>query len=382
MTARRLRRALVLVPSAGLGGAEVMTAVLARALAAEGAELHLAIEPALQPGFAAMLGPELADAVSAAPLSWREAETVEQNCRRQAAFVAAHIPTIRPDVALIPLPWPTHGLGFFPPLAEAGVPALAIAHLAPEELEPGMPEAARATRRGTVAWAAVSAPLAGRLAACFGLPPEQVAVVPNGIPLPIIAPGARDAARRAKRDLLDLAPAAPLLVFAGRLEPKKGADLLPGLALALRDRAGATIAVLGQGVLGEVLAQHPAAEPGGPLRLRGHVRDVDAWLLAADALLLPSRLEGMPLVFLEAAARRCPVIATRAALEAFGDAAWDLAALAEDDMVSALTDQAVATLIASGAVRPRVEAAFQRVSAWDEPAMLRQYLGLLRAMLA
>ena len=383
---RRLRRALVLLPSAGLGGAEAMTAVLARALAADGVELHLATEPALEPGFAAMLGPALADAVSAAPLGWREDEPPAQILRRQAAFAAARILTFRPDLALIPLPWPTHDLGFLPPLAEARVPTLCIAHLAPAEPEPDMAELARGAPLGAARWAAVSAPVAARLASCLGLDPAQVTVVPNGVPVPSLPPGARAAARRAKRDLLGLSPEAKLLVAAGRLEPKKGADLLPGLALSLRERLGATVAALGEGPLAEALAAHrataaTAAPDGAPLRLLGRVGDVGAWLLAADALLLPSRLEGMPLVFLEAAARRCPVVATEAALEAFGEAAFDLAAIAPDDAVSGLTDQAVATLIAPAAARLRVEAAFLRASAWDEGAMLRRYLGLLRAML-
>jgi glycosyltransferase involved in cell wall biosynthesis len=115
----------------------------------------------------------------------------------------------------------------------------------------------------------------------------------------------------------------------------------------------------------------------------GRVDDVGDWLLAADALLLPSRLEGCPLVFLEAAARRCPVVATEAALEAFGEAAWDMAALAPDDMAPALADQAVAVLTAPEAGRRlRVDAAHARALAWDEAAMLRRWRAVLRAAAA
>jgi glycosyltransferase involved in cell wall biosynthesis len=383
---RRLRRALVLLPSVALGGAEVMTAVLARALSAEGLEMDLAIEPELLPGFAAMLGPTLADSASAAPLGWRKEETETQNLRRQGAVAAARIMTVRPDVAILPLPWPTHGLGFLRPLAEARVPTLAIAHLAPEEPEPGMEVLARAAPRGgRLAWAAVSPAVAARVAALYGIPTAEVAVVPNGVRLPRLTPEARDRARRDRRDRLLLPRDAPLFLAIGRLEPKKGADLLPGLALALRDRLGrhTRLVVLGDGPMAEALAEHPAAAPGhGPLRLVGQVGEVGEWMLAADALLLPSRLEGHPLVFLEAAARRCPVVATRAALEGLGEAAWDLAAITEDDMVAGLTDHAVATFIAPSAARLRVEAAFAAAARWDEAAMLRRYLGLLRAVAA
>ncbi|WP_158295586.1 glycosyltransferase [Crenalkalicoccus roseus] len=374
---RRLRRLLALLPSAGLGGAEAVTATLLRALAAEGVALHIAIESAWREGFAAMLGPGLAAAVAAAPIGWREAEAPERNLERQALFAAARLRAARPDAVLVPLPWPTHGLGFLAPLAAAGVPALAIAHLAPREPEPEAAALARAAPRGRLAWAAVSAPVAERLAACLGLPPGVVRVVPNGVAAPPPAPGARAAARRAKRALLGLPVEAPLFLFAGRLEPKKGADLLPGLAAALAERCGATLAALGEGPLRPALER----QAGAALRLPGRVADVGEWLFAADALLLPSRLEGCPLVFLEAAARRCPVVASAAALEAFGEAAWDLAAIAAEGAVSALADQAAAILAAPEAARRRAEAAWRHAMAWDEQAMLGQYRSLLRAIL-
>lgn len=387
MTApRRLRRALILLPSMALGGAEVMTATLARFLAAEGIALDIAIEPSLLPGFATMLGPALADSLSAAPLGWRQEEPDAQNLRRQGAIAAARIMTVRPDAAILPLPWPTHGAGFLGPLAEARIPTLAISHLAPEEPEPGMAALAQAVPcPPSVAWAAVSPVIAARIAALYGGPASAIAVVPNGVAIPRLAPEARDRIRRVRRDLLLLPRDAPLFLTVGRLEPKKGTDLLPGLALALRDRLGrhARVVALGDGPMAETLAAHPAAAPGhGPLRLLGQVDDVGEWMLAADALVLPSRLEGHPLVFLEAAARRCPVVAMRAALEGLGEAVWDLAAIAEDDMASGLTDHAVATFIAPSAARLRVAAAFDAVRRWDEAAMLRRYHGLLRAIVA
>jgi glycosyltransferase involved in cell wall biosynthesis len=112
------------------------------------------------------------------------------------------------------------------------------------------------------------------------------------------------------------------------------------------------------------------------------VADVGDWMLAADALLLPSRLEGCPLVFLEAAVRHCPVIASAAALEAFGDAAWEIAALAPDDAASVLVDQAAALLAAPGHAALIAAAAHARALAWDEAAMLDRLFGLLRGAVA
>jgi glycosyltransferase involved in cell wall biosynthesis len=376
---RRLARVLVLLPGSDVGGAEAHTAWLARSLAAGGLGVTLAIDAPLRGRFAALLGREAAAGLEPAPIAWDAKQSVEANQNRQAEAAADLIAAARPDAAILPLPWPTHGLGLQRALAEAGVPALVVAHLAPFEPEPDGLAAARALRPGPAAWVAVSQPVAERLAACFALPPGAVSVVPNGVHVPPEDPRRRAAARAAKRDLAGVAGGAPLFVFAGRLEPNKGADLLPALAERLHAATGGGVAVLGSG---KPLRgwDGAAALPG--LHAIGHVPDVPDWLLAADALLLPSRLEGCPLVFLEAAARRCPVVAAPAALEAFGDAAFAMAAVAQEGSAAAIADRALAAFAEPAATRRRVEAAYAFAAAHDVGAMLRQYAGLLRAAAA
>lgn len=377
---RRLDRVLFLLPSAATGGAEAHTAALARALAEQGVTVRLAIAAPQRGRFADMLGPRLATGLEAAPIAWDREAGAEANIESQATAAAGLIAAARPDAAILPLPWPTHGLGLHLALMQAGIPTLAIAHLAPLEPEPGMAEAAQALRPGPTRWVAVSDPVAARLAACLGLGRESVVTVPNGIAVPGFDPARRLRARRAKRALLGLPPEAPLLAFAGRLEPKKGADLLPAIAERLRECAGATLAALGEGPLHPALAAHPAAAPGGPLHLAGQVAEVTDWLLAADALLLPSRLEGCPLVFLEAAACRCPVVATEAALEAFGADAHAMAAMVPDANAASLAERAAACLAEPAAARRRAEAAWLHATRHDQAAMLRHYLGLLRTI--
>lgn len=370
---QRLRRLLVLLPSAGLGGAEAHTATLVRALAATGVTVSVAAEPDLQPGLAGLL--DGTAMLHAAPIGWRETEDLAGNMARQAQAAAPLIAALAPDAALLPLPWPTHGLGLHQALADACIATLAIAHLAPPDLEP-LPEALAAAPIG---WAAVSGPVAARVAACFGLPAGGIAVVPNGVVLPPPEPERRAAQRLARRAVLGLPPEAPLLAFAGRLEARKGADLLPALAERIAAEAGATLVVLGAGPLEPRLAAHPAARRDGPLRLQGRVPDVADWLLATDALVLPSALEGCPLAFLEAAARRCPVVATAAALDCFGAAAGDLAATVEVPTIAALA-AAVRMVLTSPAVAARLaEAAFAQAAEFDRDAMLRRYFALLRS---
>jgi glycosyltransferase involved in cell wall biosynthesis len=377
---RRLARVLVLLPGADVGGAEAHTACLARSFAAGGLDVALAIDAPLRERFAALLGRELVGRLEAAPIAWDTAQSVEENGGRQAEAAAALVSATRPDVAVVPLPWPTHGLGLQRALAAAGVPALVVAHLAPFEPEPDGLAAARAIRPGPTVWAAVSQPVAERLAACFALPPGAVVVVPNGVHVPPEVPRRRAASRAAKRDAVGLAGRAPLFVFAGRLDPNKGADLLPALGERLHAATGGGVAVLGSGKALRGWDGCATTRPG--LHALGHVPDVPDWLLAADALLLPSRLEGCPLVFLEAAARRCPVVAAPAALEAFGDAAFAMAAVAQEGSAAAIAERALAALAEPVATRRRVEAAHTFAASHDAAAMLRQYAGLLRAAAA
>ncbi len=374
---RRLARVLVLMPSADLGGAEAHTAWLMRSLAASGLDLRSAISTPLRDRFTALISPALAAGLEPAPIGWDTSDSLDGNERRQAEAAAALISAAEPDAAILPLPWPTHGLGLQRALAEAGVPVMAVAHLAPAAPEPEEREAARAAPAGATTWVAVSQPVATRVTACFALPPRTVAVVPNGVAVAPEDPRRRSAARAAKRDLAGVVGAAPLFVFAGRLEPNKGADLLPALAERLHAATGGVIAALR--AAGKPLRGWDAAAVQPGLHRAGQVPDVGDWLLGADALLLPSRLKGCPLVFLEAAARRCPVVATPAGVEAFGDAAFGMAAVAQEGSAAAVADRALAALAEPAATRRRVEAAYRHAAAHDAAATLRQYAGLLRA---
>ncbi|NOG73411.1 glycosyltransferase [Roseicella sp. DB1501] len=392
-------RILLALPSVGLGGTERHSAVLAAALAAAGVAVTVALAPPLAAGFAAMLETpggtggraegRAAVRLQPAPLAWRPDASagggIEAAIRAQAAALAPVLAAVRPDLVLLPLPWPDHGLGLFQAVIEAGLPALAIHHLAPREPEPPLPAAALSVTARLAAaplrFAAVSAPVAARAAARLGLPAARFAVVPNGVPVPPEDPALRAAARARLRGRLGLPPGARLLLFAGRLEWEKGADLLPGIAARLRTACDATLVALGDGSLRETLRRSPAAREAA-LRLPGHVADAPDWMLAADALLLPSRLEGCPLVFLEAAARRCPVIASGDAMEGFGEEADRLAAIAPNGGITDLTALCAVRLNNHMISCACVESAYRLALATDQAAMLRRYASLIRAAFA
>lgn len=378
---RTLRHLLIALPSAAHGGTERHALALARTLHAAGVAITIVADPERHPALARDAGQALAGRLRGARIAWDAETAVEENIRRQRVALEAVLEGMRVDAALLPLPWPNAGLGLQAALGAAGLPTLVIGHLAPPETPPGIgPEAQADAARLPGLWAAVSAPIAARLEAAFGLPPGRVVVVPNGVaPPPAVDAARRRSLRAALRAELDLPAEAPVALFLGRLEPVKGAELLPFLAQAFIRRGGAALAAAGGGPLEARLA---AAMPGGrsPLRLLGHRSDAGNLLLAADALLLPSRLEGCPLVFLEAASRHCPVVATPAALEALGEAAPRLAALCPAEDIAGLADALVEACAGAGETGSRIAAAAAHAARQDEAAMLAQYRDLLRAL--
>lgn len=154
------------------------------------------------------------------------------------------------------------------------------------------------------------------LANLYGADPRRVSVVPGGVDLAQFSPADPGTARRR----LGLA-GGPVVLFVGRLEPLKGADiLLQAAAIAEVDRPLTLLIVGGDGRAGatggeQERLQRLAAELGIVAQVR-FVGPVDRSLLptyyrAADVCVVPSYYESFGLVAVEALASGVPVIATR-----------------------------------------------------------------------
>lgn len=180
-----------------------------------------------------------------------------------------------------------------------------------------------------------SAEEAAQLERLYGAVPHRIEVVPPGVDHHLFAPGDRRAAR-AELGLGD----EPVLLFAGRIQPLKGADVAVRTLACLgperpsersggqtdtrpSDRAGPagpapTLLLVGgpSGVDGDAeLARlhHLVAESGLQERVKfvppqPHGR-LALYYRAADVCLVPSRSESFGLVALEAAACGTPVVA-------------------------------------------------------------------------
>lgn len=103
----------------------------------------------------------------------------------------------------------------------------------------------------------------------------------------------------------------PTLTFIGRLEPTKGADLLPAIIDRLaRESMDFRVDIVGDGALRPQL-ESALQRYDGNIQFYGSVRHerIPEVLARSRALIIPSRVEGVPTVALEALAAGVPVVA-------------------------------------------------------------------------
>ncbi len=166
---------------------------------------------------------------------------------------------------------------------------------------------------------------AAELVAHYGADPEAVHVVEPGVDTGLFHPGTPvvdaaglGAARATARRELGLAEREPVVLFAGRVQPLKGTDVLVRALAELATRGGAVprLVVLGgpSGATGRV---HELACLAERLGVAAHVdmrppvgrADLGRWYRAADVVAVPSRSESFGLVASEAQACGAAVVA-------------------------------------------------------------------------
>jgi starch synthase (maltosyl-transferring) len=157
-----------------------------------------------------------------------------------------------------------------------------------------------------------------------GLPPAKLVVIQNGVT--VAACQSEDGALESSptsvpfkpcsfaQKQLGLSAATPLLLFVGRIDYQKGADVLLEQADRLLDALPMhNLVIVGDGPL-KVLAQSRASQCEHEQRIHfaGRRDDVIRWMQSSQLLLLPTRYEGMPNVVLEAMSCGLPIVSTRA----------------------------------------------------------------------
>jgi glycosyltransferase involved in cell wall biosynthesis len=146
----------------------------------------------------------------------------------------------------------------------------------------------------------------------FGVPPERIHLIPNGVDGRQFRPANREE-REAARRALGL-HCERLVLYVGRLSPEKNPlGLLDAwAAVDTKAREGALLALVGDGPdWDQVHARAQAKDLAGSAYLAGGRSDVATWYRAADVYVIPSLREGLSNTMIEALASGLPVISTR-----------------------------------------------------------------------
>jgi glycosyltransferase involved in cell wall biosynthesis len=195
----------------------------------------------------------------------------------------------------------------------------------------------------------------------YGMPPERVRVLYNGVLSEAYARVAADAGERVREEL-GLAPDARVIGIVGRVEPGKGIrPLLQAMPAVVASCPDAALLVVGDGPTREE-SERLAGDLGiaAAVRFTGHRSDVPELLAAMDVMAAPSTAEqGLGYAVLEAMCAGVPVVASRSGGPAecivHGQSGLlvpmsDVPALAEA-LVSVLTDARLRDELGEGARR-------------------------------
>ena len=193
------------------------------------------------------------------------------------------------------------------------IPVVYTAHnLLPHAIRPGDAERYGRLYRAADALVVHGEPAAEALARRWGVPSDRVVVAPHG-PLLTEEP-VRD--RRDARRRLGLPPDAPLVLFAGLIEPYKGLDdLVAAFAVVGEAHSDARLVIAGKpnvplAAVRAALAHHGLAERTIVDARFLPQSELAAYLCAADVVALPYREATSSGLLLAARRFGCPVVAT------------------------------------------------------------------------
>lgn len=289
-------RVLLLIPHLGGGGAEQVTALLARGLSAEKYDLHLGL---VTRNAASCVLPR---SVTVHALGARRV-------RSAALRLLLLVRRLRPQVMLCGMAHLNFLVLLLRPLFPRPVRVL-VRQNATVSSALAADRTPRFTRllycrlyRRADCVICQSRAMAGDLTAAIGLAPERLAVLPNPLDLERI---------RAARQAPSLwSGTGPRLLAVGRLAPEKGFDLLLEAFAAVRLRLpDARLVIAGEGserAALDALARRLRLDAA--VRFAGRVDDPCLFFPGATLFVLPSRREGMPNALLEAAAGGLPLVA-------------------------------------------------------------------------
>jgi glycosyltransferase involved in cell wall biosynthesis len=290
-------RILLLIPHLGGGGAEQVTALLARGLSREKYEVHLGLVTQ-----AHAVGAEVPPWVSVHALG---APRVRAGALRLLRLVWQ----LRPDVILSGMAHLNFLVLLLRPFFPAGTRVLVRQNATVSAVlaDGSLPRYTRLLYRMLYRHAdrviCQSRAMAEDLAGELGIASALIAVLPNPVDLEGIL--------AAKDDPVQWSGAGPHLLAVGRLSPEKGFDLLLRALVSVRERFPAADLVIAGAGPEEAALKAECRRLGleAAVRFAGRVDRPYALFPGAALFVLSSRHEGMPNALLEAAASGLPIVA-------------------------------------------------------------------------
>lgn len=143
-----------------------------------------------------------------------------------------------------------------------------------------------------------------------GYPGPDPTVIPNGVSVHVT----QKQAEQARRDL-GIGPEIHLVVHVGNIRPHKGHDnLIAAVGYLTRAKPDVVVVSIGgekhEGDLDRIRRTARSAGLGDRIRFLGRRNDARDFLAAADVVVSPADVEGLPVAVLEALALAKPVVAT------------------------------------------------------------------------
>ncbi len=226
-----------------------------------------------------------------------------------------------------------------------------------------------------------SAPAVAHYRQLGAAPPERIRYVPNGIDVARFRPDPER--RRAVRARLGVGDEFLWLAVGRMCEEKDYPNLLAAAARALGDQD--RLYIVGDGELRDRVEAELAHRRLAPrVRLLGLRTDVPDLMQAADAYVMSSAVEGLPIVLLEAAASGLPTVATRVggndAIVRPGETGWLVPCRDADALADAMTT--VRALPASARERYGRAARAHVTRAFAIDAVVAQWQSLYEELLA
>ena len=215
----------------------------------------------------------------------------------------------------------------------------------------------------------------------LGEKPDRMELIQSGVDLDVYNPGPPDERVIAT---IGAKPGELIVGFSGRWSEEKNPLAFIELARRLQ-RLPIRFVMTGAGTMRKEIEQVVASANLLPdvFHLVGEVEDVAPWLRSYDVLVLPSKLDGRPVVVMESLAMGVAVVASRVgALSELIDDRVD-GYLCNPDRIDEFVDR-LAQLEGDRALLARMKSAARRKAQFklDEREMLERYEGRLRALIA